>query len=89
MTRVVSRSEPSTENVLNTMIAETVPLVAFKTHGMVSASVIKAAWALVLAEMAATSDIVYGRMVPGRNLALDYVESVEGTCLNIMRIRIN
>ena len=89
MTSVVTHTKPSTNNVLNTMIADTVPLVAFKSHGITSASVIKAAWALVLADMAATSDVVYGHMVSGRNLPLDSVESVMGPCLNIVPIRVN
>lgn len=89
MTTVVSHSQPSTANVLNTMIADTVPLVSFKSHGITSASVVKAAWALVLAEMAATSDVVYGHMVSGRNLGLDNVESVMGPCLNIVPVRVN
>lgn len=89
MTSVVSYSQPSTDNVLNTMIGDTVPLVAFKSHGITSATVVKAAWALVLAEMAATSDVVYGHMVSGRNLALDNVESVMGPCLNIVPVRVN
>lgn len=89
MTSIVKHTQPSMDNVLNTMIADTVPLVAFKSHGITSASVVKAAWALVLAEMAATSDVVYGHMVSGRNLPLDNVESVMGPCLNIVPIRVN
>ena len=87
MTDVVSHTKPSMNNVLNTMIADTVPLVSFKSHGITAASVVKAAWALVLGEMAATSDVVYGHMVSGRNLALDNVEAVMGPCLNIVPIR--
>ncbi|RAL07335.1 acetyl-CoA synthetase-like protein [Aspergillus homomorphus CBS 101889] len=87
MTAVVSHPKPSVTNVLNMMIVEMVPLVAYKDHGITAATVIKAAWALVLAEMAATSDVVYGHMVSGRNLALDNVESVMGPCLNIVPVR--
>ncbi|PYH40075.1 acetyl-CoA synthetase-like protein [Aspergillus saccharolyticus JOP 1030-1] len=87
MTAVVEHTKPSITNVLNTMIAAMVPLVAYKDHGITAATVIKAAWALVLGEMATTSDVVYGHMVSGRNLGLDHVESVMGPCLNIVPVR--
>ncbi|KAJ9487562.1 hypothetical protein VN97_g5752 [Penicillium thymicola] len=89
MTSVVSHSKESVTNVLNTMLADMVPLVAFKNHGITAPTVVKAAWALVLAEMAATADVVYGNMVSGRNLPLDGVESIMGPCLNIVPVRAN
>ncbi|KAL4894930.1 hypothetical protein BDV59DRAFT_200709 [Aspergillus ambiguus] len=89
MTRFVSHKKMSITNVLNTMIADMVPLVAFKNHGITAATVIKAAWALALGEMAATTDVVYGHMVSGRNLPLDNVEAVMGPCLNIVPVRAN
>ncbi|CAI7655936.1 unnamed protein product [Penicillium bialowiezense] len=89
MTSVVSHTKSSVTNVLNTMLAEMVPLVAFKNHGITAATVVKAAWALVLADMAATADVVYGHMVSGRNLPLDGVESMMGPCLNIVPVRAN
>lgn len=89
MTSVVSHTTKSVTNVLNTMLADTVPLVAFKNYGITAATVVKAAWALVLAEMAATADVVYGHMVSGRNLPLDGVESMMGPCLNIVPVRAN
>ncbi|CAG8937825.1 unnamed protein product [Penicillium salamii] len=89
MTSVVSHTKSSVTNVLNTMLAEMVPLVAFKDHSITAATVIKAAWALVLADMAATADVVYGHMVSGRNLPLDGVESMMGPCLNIVPVRAN
>ncbi|KAH8432011.1 uncharacterized protein LDX57_009658 [Aspergillus melleus] len=89
MTQLVSHSKMSTTNVLNTMIVEMVPLIAFKEHGITSATVVKAAWAMTLAEMACTSDVVYGHMVSGRNLPLNGVESVMGPCLNIVPVRAN
>lgn len=87
MTSVVNRNASGPTTVLNTMISETLPFVAFKNHGVTPATVIKAAWALVLAEMAAISDVVYGHMISGRNLPLDGVETVMGPCLNVVPVR--
>lgn len=89
MTPVVAPRTPSGggPNVLDTMLSESLPLVAFKKHGITAATVIKAAWALVLAQMSGTSDVVYGHMVSGRNLPLDGVETIMGPCLNIVPVR--
>lgn len=84
-----SSEKSPTPKVMNTMIGEMIPLFAFRNYGITAATVIKAAWALVLAEMAATPDVVYGHMVSGRNLPLDGVESVMGPCLNIVPVRVN
>ena len=92
MTSIISYSKRmslTTPNVLNTMIMERLPLVAFKSYGITAATVIKAAWALVLAEIAATPDTVHGHLVPGQNLPLDGVESIMGPCLNIVPVRAN
>ncbi|PGH16274.1 hypothetical protein AJ79_01813 [Helicocarpus griseus UAMH5409] len=51
MTSLVSHLTPSTTNVLNSMVVDTIPLVSFKSHGITAATVIKGAWALVLAEI--------------------------------------
>ncbi|PWY66710.1 acetyl-CoA synthetase-like protein [Aspergillus heteromorphus CBS 117.55] len=87
MTSLISHPSPSTPTVLDTMIGATVPLLTYKSHGITAATVIKAAWALTLAELSASADIVYGHMVSGRNLPLDDVESVMGPCLNIVPVR--
>lgn len=57
-------------NTLNTMIMEMLQLIAFKNYGITATTVIKGAWALVLAEVAATPDVVYGHTV------------LDGTCLS-------
>ncbi|PYH89477.1 acetyl-CoA synthetase-like protein [Aspergillus ellipticus CBS 707.79] len=89
MTPLVTHTTPSTTNVLNTMLAQAVPKPSFQAHGITPATVLKAAWALVLADLSATPDIVYGHMVAGRNLPLDRVESIMGPCLNIVPVRAN
>lgn len=89
MTSIINPATKKSANVMNTMIMEMIPFVAFRNHGITSATVVKAAWALVLAELAATLDVVYGHMVSGRNLPLDGVEAVIGPCLNIVPIRAN
>lgn len=79
MTSIIDHSKRkslTTPNVLNIIIMEMLPLVAFKNHGITALTGIKAAWALVLAEMAATPDIEYGHIVSGRSLPLDGVEPI-------------
>ncbi|KAF9636542.1 putative nonribosomal peptide synthase protein [Lasiodiplodia theobromae] len=55
------------------------------------ATVLKAAWALVLARAAATTDVVFGHLVSGRNMALPgggAVDEVLGPCLNLIPVRV-
>ena len=52
------------------------------------ATILKAAWTLVLAQLSGRSDIVFGNLISGRNADVDGVESIVGPCLNIIPVRI-
>lgn len=56
--------------------------------GTTMATVAKAAWALCLAHMAGTHDIVFGQLVNGRNLELPEAETVVGACVNYVPVRV-
>ncbi|KAL3455976.1 hypothetical protein BJX64DRAFT_294545 [Aspergillus heterothallicus] len=56
--------------------------------GITMASVIKAAWALVIAQEKGSRDIVFGQTVNGRSSALPDIERIFGCCLNFIPVRI-
>lgn len=89
VTSMINPASKKSANVMNTVIMEAIPFVAFRNHGITAATMIKVAWTLVLANLAATSDVVYGYTVSGRNLPLEGVESVIGPCLNVLPVRAN
>lgn len=56
--------------------------------GITMASVIKAAWALVIAQEKGSQDIVFGQTLNGRSSALPDIERIYGCCLNFIPVRI-
>ncbi|KIA75688.1 nonribosomal peptide synthase [Aspergillus ustus] len=56
--------------------------------GITMASVVKAAWALVLSQESKTNDIVFGQTVNGRNAPLPDIDMILGCCLNFAPVRI-
>lgn len=58
-------------------------------HGNITiATVVKSAWALVLAQLSARSDVVFGHTISGRNAAVAGVENIIGPCVNMVPVRI-
>lgn len=57
------------------------------TPGITTATVVKAAWGIVLAAITDSSDIVFGELVSGRYLTMAGIESVLGPCMNFVPVR--
>ncbi|CAI6337954.1 unnamed protein product [Periconia digitata] len=55
--------------------------------GNTIASLVSAAWALVLASFSGTDDVVYGYLVAGRNSNILHISEIAGPCLNIVPVR--
>ncbi|KAI1626476.1 hypothetical protein EDD37DRAFT_349340 [Exophiala viscosa] len=87
MTNIVSHSKPSYSNVYNTFTKRIIPSSSLSSHGITFATILKASWSLVLASLSATSDVVFGHVVSGRNLDVADVEKVIGCCINIIPVR--
>jgi aryl carrier-like protein len=94
MTNVVSHKSPPHANTKLRSMAREIPLPRLDDgRGATTfATVLKAAWALVLARAAATTDVVFGHLVSGRNMALPRgagdVDEVLGPCLNLIPVRV-
>ncbi|KAL8941315.1 MAG: hypothetical protein Q9211_001867 [Gyalolechia sp. 1 TL-2023] len=90
MTEVIPRQTPnySTQNLIPISVKHTITLPTLTSRNITEATIIKAAWALTLAQLSGSSDIVFGNLISGRNVPLDGVESIVGPCLNIVPVRI-
>lgn len=90
MTEIIPRQSPnySTHNLLPITLKQTVKLPTLTSRNITEATIFKAAWALTLAQLSGSSDIVFGNVISGRNVPLDGVESIVGPCLNIIPVRI-
>ncbi|KAL9058760.1 MAG: hypothetical protein Q9206_001788, partial [Seirophora lacunosa] len=91
MTEIVPRQAPKYEthrNLATSVLKQTIQLPALTSRNITEATILKAAWALTLAQLSGSSDIVFGNLISGRNVPLDGVESIVGPCLNIVPVRI-
>ncbi|UKZ48294.1 NRPS [Trichoderma virens] len=53
-----------------------------------TATLVSAAWAILLSSITHQQDVVYGNIVTGRNSSFQGIESIVGACLNIIPIRV-
>jgi amino acid adenylation domain-containing protein/non-ribosomal peptide synthase protein (TIGR01720 family) len=91
MTSVVHRDRPSYNRAagLTKTLKQVVPMRSLASFNITPATIIKAAWSLVLAQVTAKSDIVFGHIISGRNTAVSGIESIVGPCLNMVPVRVS
>ncbi|KAI9691601.1 MAG: NRPS [Bathelium mastoideum] len=89
MTTIVSREKPNFSSFINesTILKKTTKLPSLSAKNITPATILKAAWALVLAQTAASSDVVFGHIISGRNATVPGLAQVVGPCLNINPVR--
>ncbi len=90
MTSVVHREQPkySASELKSKTLKRNIVLPALTTRNITTATILKAAWASALAQLSGRSDVVFGNLISGRNVAVEGVESIVGPCLNILPVRI-
>jgi aryl carrier-like protein len=92
MTEIVRRDGPNynrnSAGTTTTCLKNTVRLPPVESGHITTATVVKAAWAYVLAQVSASSDIVFGHTISGRNAAVEGVGNMVGPCLNLVPVRV-
>lgn len=90
MTTIVSHMSPPYQSPESQTISQTITTSRQGVHGFTFATVLKAAWALVLAELSSSTDVVFGHVISGRNMAIDGldVDMILGPCLNVIPVRV-
>ncbi|OJJ42483.1 hypothetical protein ASPZODRAFT_137284 [Penicilliopsis zonata CBS 506.65] len=91
-TRFVSYSKPALRDPANDAVLHVrrtrIPVHPLPKHGITAATVVKAAWAVLLARLAAHHDVTFGNTTANRNAAsLPGVDAVVGPCLNVVPVR--
>ena len=71
------------------LLARLVPLPDMENSGITFACVLKAAWAVVLAQHSHLSDVVFGCLVSGRTPLGQRYSSAVGPCVNLIPVRLN
>ena len=91
MTNIISHKTPPYQNAKLKTVSREIPTPRPQSHNMTFANMAKAAWALVLAEMSSSTDVVFGHLVSGRNLSVGRgadVNEILGPCLNLVPVRV-
>jgi aryl carrier-like protein len=90
MTEIVRRDGPNYRRSAGATMSlkENVHLPSVAHGNITTATVIKSAWALVLAQLSARSDVVFGHTISGRNAGVPGVENIIGPCLNLVPVRV-
>jgi amino acid adenylation domain-containing protein len=88
MTEVVQHPGPAYKHNVDTIRTRSIPPIPSNVAGMSQATLVKAAWALVLAKMSGQRDIVFGNLVFGRNIPVSGIEDISGPCINMIPIRV-
>ena len=92
VTEIVRRCGPNyhrnTSGTTTACLKKTVHLPPVESGHITTATVVKAAWAYVLAQVSASADVVFGHTISGRNAAVEGVENMIGPCLNMVPVRV-
>ncbi|OKL63567.1 Nonribosomal peptide synthetase 4 [Talaromyces atroroseus] len=77
--------QPAEKSIFHTRAVEDVPL---PLEDITIASLLSAAWALVLARRLRTADVTFGSVTSGRNMDLKNIENVVGPCYQLTPVRV-
>lgn len=88
MTRFVNHRGPTYSNPVNKSIKRTVAAPNTENSGITFASIVKAAWSLVLAKLSGTSDVTFGQITTGRSAPIQGIDEIVGPCMNLVPVRV-
>ena len=90
MTEIVPQDRNAAfQTVPTKVMKQTLSVPPLAAVNITTATVVKAAWSLVLSRFAATSDIVFGHIISGRNVdGVSGIEHIVGPCLNLVPVRV-
>lgn len=89
MTEIVHRRGPNYRRGSEIVsLKRIVNLASLASIAITPATIIKGAWSLVLAQMTAGSDVIFGNVISGRNASVQGIERIVGPCVNLIPVRV-
>ena len=90
MPKLVERSRPGPpfDNILDGELVWSVAEPNLRCHGINTAAIVKAAWALTISSLSHSTDVVFGDFIAGRQVNIPNIEMVVGPCVNFMPVRV-
>ena len=86
--RLVNKRGPCDMKLLCNEVARSVDIGHTMPQGITPTTLMKAAWALVLAEILHREDVVFGSIGSGRGLPIDCADMIMGPCINTIPVRV-
>ncbi|KFY06569.1 hypothetical protein V492_07948 [Pseudogymnoascus sp. VKM F-4246] len=87
MTSILSHSQPTYRNPVNSSLKQLVAVSAAPLDGITFATIVKTAWSLVLSQYSGVSDVVFGQISTGRNGPIQGIDEIVGPCMNLLPVR--
>ena len=89
MTNLVERGAPSYETSEKAVtVKKTIELPTPGGKNITVATILKATWAYVLAQLTGRTDVVFGTLISGRNEGVSGIENIAGPCINLIPVRV-
>ena len=91
ITQVVAHGKPYQISTRVQSVRQSIPIGSLANLGITFETVLKAGWAMVLASLSGTSDIVFGELIDGRHIRLQgglSVAGVMGPTVNAIPVRV-
>ncbi|KAF4468446.1 non-ribosomal peptide synthetase [Fusarium albosuccineum] len=88
-THVIQRQRTSLHTTPTQVLKRVVSTPSLASFNITTATVVKAAWSTILAKATGKTDVVFGHLISGRNVAsVPGIESIVGPCLNVVPVRV-
>jgi hypothetical protein len=88
MTQLMPSAPEGIARIVDSTVSRTIEYKPVQSDGTSFASLLQAAWAVVLSRITGNDDVVFGHLVSGRNNMLPQIETVMGACINIIPVRV-
>ncbi|KAI0429924.1 hypothetical protein F5Y09DRAFT_356442 [Xylaria sp. FL1042] len=92
LTRVVPHISPPVGNLpseASIVATQAEARLSTRPKRITPATLVRAAWAILLSKLTGATDIVFGQVIAGRNAEIPRVQEIVGCCLNIVPDRVN
>ncbi|KAL3427025.1 hypothetical protein PVAG01_00534 [Phlyctema vagabunda] len=88
-TRIFNKAKPEHKEYGYGVVEESIPLPSLQQHGIQVASLVKGAWAVLLAQLSGKTNIVFGDLASGRSMPINGIESMTDVCINYIPLKIH
>lgn len=86
--QIVTKSRPPFRHGRQHTLSSKFHVQSLKSHGITSASLVKAAWGFLLTEIHEKNDVVFGELVSGRGMAVPGIDSLDVVCASTAPLRV-